>query len=195
MRMRWPSRVPALMRTSSGSVFVTVPSPWQVGQVVRFLPVPWQRGHCTLNFMRPPVCVICPVPLHSGHLPGASRKPWPWQVRADILARDVQAHHAAADRRPERNVDLIFEIGAGLRAFLRGAPPRRRRKFLPKMSRKLPPPPLPPLASPRWRCRPCQKNRSRRNRNGTPWPPSPEHPPGKPPGNPPRRRLPPPARA
>ncbi len=38
-------------------------------------------------------------------------------LRADILARDVETHDAAADRRPERDVDLIFEIGAGLGTF------------------------------------------------------------------------------
>ena len=36
---------------------------------------------------------------------------------ADVVPRDIQAHHAAADRRPEGNVDLIFEVGAGLGAF------------------------------------------------------------------------------
>jgi hypothetical protein len=34
------------------------------------------------------------------------------------VARDVQAHDSAADRRPEGNVDLIFEIGTRLGAFL-----------------------------------------------------------------------------
>ncbi len=34
------------------------PSPWHTGQVEIFFPVPWQRGQVTLNFMRPPVCVI-----------------------------------------------------------------------------------------------------------------------------------------
>src|SRR5450755_3959223 len=87
-RMRCPSRVPALMRTSSGSDFATMSSPWHVGHVVRFFPVPWHRGHCTLNFMRPPVCVICPVPLHSGHFPGASSDPCPWQV-AQVSCREI----------------------------------------------------------------------------------------------------------
>src|SRR5712675_3100233 len=68
------------MRTSSGSVRGTVPSPWHVGQTDTFFPVPWHRGHCTLNFMRPPVCEIWPVPLHCGHLPGASRTPCPLQL-------------------------------------------------------------------------------------------------------------------
>ena len=34
--MRWPSRVPGLMRTSSDSVRLTTPSPWQTGQVEMF---------------------------------------------------------------------------------------------------------------------------------------------------------------
>ena len=37
-----------------------------------------------------------------------------------ITPGNIQAHHAAADRRPEGNVDLIFEIGSGLGTFLRG---------------------------------------------------------------------------
>src|SRR5205085_11284179 len=77
-RIRCPSRVPALIRTSRGSVLVTTPSPRQLGQLERFFPVPWQRGHCTLNFIRPPVCVICPLPPHSGHFPGDSMAPSPW---------------------------------------------------------------------------------------------------------------------
>src|SRR5947209_7816513 len=40
-------------------------------------------------------------------------------IRAHVLACDVQPHDAAANRRPERNVDLILEIAARLRAFLR----------------------------------------------------------------------------
>ena len=56
------------------------PSPWQTGHTVRFLPLPPQRGHTTLNFMLPLFCVICPLPWHSGHWPGLSRKPWPWQL-------------------------------------------------------------------------------------------------------------------
>src|SRR4051812_43816758 len=39
-------------------------------------------------------------------------------LRADILARDVEAHDAAADRRPEGDVHLIFKVGAGLGAFV-----------------------------------------------------------------------------
>src|SRR5260370_28227168 len=40
-------------------------------------------------------------------------------IATNILPRDVQFHHAAANRRPEGNVDLIFEIRTRLRPFLR----------------------------------------------------------------------------
>ena len=43
-RMRWPSRVPALMRNSTVSVRVTVPSPWQLAQSFEDFPVPLQLG-------------------------------------------------------------------------------------------------------------------------------------------------------
>src|SRR5258706_3825550 len=36
----------------------------------------------------------------------------PVAICADILPRNVQPHHAASDRRPERHVYLIFKIGA-----------------------------------------------------------------------------------
>src|SRR5579875_3954072 len=62
-----PSRVPGLMRNSRGSRFITTPAPPQVGHVCCTLPEPPQRGHWILNFIRPPICVTCPVPWHSGH--------------------------------------------------------------------------------------------------------------------------------
>src|SRR5579862_3548915 len=37
---------------------------------------------------------------------------------ADVVARDVEAHDAATNGGPERDVDLIFEVGAGLGTFL-----------------------------------------------------------------------------
>src|SRR5262249_13219189 len=40
-------------------------------------------------------------------------------IRAGVLARDVQSHDAATNCRPERHVDLIFEIAAGLGALRR----------------------------------------------------------------------------
>ena len=40
-------------------------------------------------------------------------------VAANILPRDVQTHDAAANRRPEGNIDLVFEVAPGFRAFLR----------------------------------------------------------------------------
>src|SRR5579863_7120133 len=38
--------------------------------------------------------------------------------RTSIMPRNIQPHHPAADRRPERNVDLILEVGPRLRPFL-----------------------------------------------------------------------------
>src|SRR5215472_14529860 len=40
-------------------------------------------------------------------------------IRANILARDIQAHDPTANRRPERHVHLIFEIAARLRTGVR----------------------------------------------------------------------------
>ena len=79
-RMRWPSRVPALMRKSTVSVRLTTPSPWQVAQSLLMRPVPLQRGQGMLNFMRPPICVTWPVPWHSGHCVGPPVEACPWQV-------------------------------------------------------------------------------------------------------------------
>ena len=67
------------MRNSTGSVRLTTPSPLQVAQSLAVRPVPLQRGQGMLNFIRPPICVTWPVPLHSGHCicpPVAC----PWQV-------------------------------------------------------------------------------------------------------------------
>src|SRR6185369_3387707 len=36
-------------------------------------------------------------------------------IGTGIKARDVQAHHRAADRFPETDIDLVFQIGAALR--------------------------------------------------------------------------------
>ena len=41
-------------------------------------------------------------------------------VAAGVVARNVEAHHAAADRRPERNVDLILQVCSGFGAFFGG---------------------------------------------------------------------------
>src|SRR2546428_4311859 len=64
-------------------------------------------------------------------------------IGANILPCDVQAHDAAADRCPERHVDLVFEIGPRFGAFLRRrttAPPPP--KMPEKMSRNPPPAPV-----------------------------------------------------
>jgi len=36
--------------------------------------------HGMLNFIRPPICVTWPDPLHSGHCVGPPVDAWPWQV-------------------------------------------------------------------------------------------------------------------
>ena len=67
-RILCPSRVPGLIRNSSGSVRYTTPSPWHVAHAFCALPLPPQCGHWMLNFIRPPICVTCPVPWHSGQV-------------------------------------------------------------------------------------------------------------------------------
>ena len=80
MRMRCPSRVPGLMRTSMVSLRGIAPSPPQTLQVVRSRPVPPQRGQGTLNFIPPLDCVIWPLPPHCGHFAELSRYPRPEQL-------------------------------------------------------------------------------------------------------------------
>ena len=43
--------------------------------------------------------------------------------RANLLPLDLQPRCAAANRRPEVDIDLVFEIGSRLGALLRLAPP------------------------------------------------------------------------
>src|SRR5580692_10900996 len=62
-------------------------------------------------------------------------------IRARILPRNVELHHAAADRCPERHIDLILQIAASFGSRLRrrsASPP----KIPEKMSRNPPPPPV-----------------------------------------------------
>ena len=80
-RRREPSRAPGGMRISTLSVWVTRPSPPQVGQALRSLPEPPQRGQVRLNFMAPAIWLTCPVPLHCGQVTSpAPVEPEPWQV-------------------------------------------------------------------------------------------------------------------
>jgi len=46
--------------------------PWQDRAGGNVLSGPVTAREATLNFMRPPVCSIVPLPLHCGHTPGAS---------------------------------------------------------------------------------------------------------------------------
>src|SRR3984957_4154825 len=43
-------------------------------------------------------------------------------VRANVLPRDIQAQDTAANRGPERHVDLVFQIASRFGACLRGSP-------------------------------------------------------------------------
>src|SRR4029077_12916408 len=44
-------------------------------------------------------------------------------ISADIAAGNVQSHHAAPDRGPERDVNLVFQVRARFRAFSSGRSP------------------------------------------------------------------------
>ena len=52
-------------------------------------------------------------------LPGSLDEAVAMAVPAHVAPRDIQLHHPAADRRPERHIDLIFQIAARFRPFLR----------------------------------------------------------------------------
>jgi hypothetical protein len=105
---------------------MTTPSPWQVGQAFEMRPVPPQRGQGMLNFMRPPICVTWPVPLHSGQVRGCAGRGLAVAGGADFLAVNLDAGVAAADGGPEIDWRLVFEIGAGLGTALRLAAAVRR---------------------------------------------------------------------
>jgi hypothetical protein len=49
-------------------------------------------------------------------------------ISADIASRDVDLHHPAADRGPERNIDLVLKIGPRLRPLVHGLTARAARK-------------------------------------------------------------------
>src|SRR5260370_3151307 len=53
-----------------------------------------------------------------GTLAGSLERSLAVTGRADVVARDIQPHHAAADCRPERNIDLIFQVRPRFTAFL-----------------------------------------------------------------------------
>src|SRR5207237_1947826 len=131
-----------LMRASIGSVRLTTPSPWHTGHDETFLPVPWHRGQVTLNFIRPPVCSIVPLPLHCGHTPGCSITPLPWQFAHTswrvILSRMTPPRIAV------QNGTLTWYSRSlpGSGPSCATAPPRPPPNMLEKMSRKPPPPPV-----------------------------------------------------
>src|ERR1035441_4074141 len=123
-----------------------------------------------------------PRPVALRTFPRSFQEALPVTIRANIVARDIQAHHPAADRGPERHVDLVFQIGPGFGTFL------RRRCSAPSAEDSsedvaeatataaaptpstLPPPPCAYPSAPARRCRPGQKNRPRQNRRERPGP-------------------------
>src|SRR5579859_1315651 len=151
--MRCPSRVPGLIRMVNGSLRVTTPSPLQTLQTVRAWPEPPQRGQVTLNFMRPLVCVTCPLPPHSGHGPGLSRYPRPAQLAQTSWRLMVSRNSAPriACQKPTLTWYSRSEPGCGPALKPSSLAPRPPPKMLLKMSRKppllvlvrLPAPPVP----------------------------------------------------
>jgi len=95
-------------------------SPPQTPQVETFLPVPWHLGQTVLNFMRPPFCVIWPLPPHWLHLPGDSMRPLPRQLE-QVSRREMFRRMTPPLMVSRKARDLVFEVIAGLGAFvLRG---------------------------------------------------------------------------
>ena len=115
-RMRWPSRVPGLMRNSTVSVRVTMPSPWQVGQSFEIWPraVAARAGDVELHAAAHLRHLARAVAL--GTLCAASDVRLAMAGGAGLLAIDLDARLAAADGGPEVDRGLILEVGAGLRA-------------------------------------------------------------------------------
>src|ERR1035441_7038332 len=132
-----------------------------------------------------------PRPVALRTFPRSFQEALPVTIRANIVARDIQAHHPAADRGPERHVDLVFQIGPGFGTFLRrrcsapsaedssedvaeatlpGAPPESSLQKCRGSYSPPPPPPPVPSSAPALRCRPGQKNRTRQNRRERPGP-------------------------
>ena len=91
------------------------------------------------------------APAGLGNLPGAAafralarcfNESVSVTVAASVAAGNIQAHHAAANRGPEGNTHLVFEIAPWFGAVSVPAAPRPPPNMLEKISRKPPPPPL-----------------------------------------------------
>jgi hypothetical protein len=104
--MRWPSRVPGLMRNSSGSRRVTTPAPSQVALDVEL------HASAHLGDLAGAVAL--------GAFHGTAGGGLAFAGGAELLALDFEAGGAAADGGPEVDGDLVFEVGAGLGALLLG---------------------------------------------------------------------------
>src|ERR1051326_634848 len=58
----------------------------------------------------------CPVALRT--LSRRLKRPLPMASRTSVMPRNIQPHHPAANCRPERHIDLIFQIRTRLRPFV-----------------------------------------------------------------------------
>ena len=141
-RRREPLRAPGGMRTSTVSVWVTRPSPPQVGQALRSLPEPPHRGQVRLNFMAPAIWVTCAgaFALRAGDFAGAGGAGAVAGV-ADVVAGDVEARLRAFDGLPEIDIHHVLEVaalfGLGVRRLRRRV--RRRTARRCRGSRRRPP--------------------------------------------------------
>ena len=114
-RMRWPSRVPGLMRNSAVSVRATVPWPLQVCTCLLHLSSTAAAWALDIEFH--PSAHLChlagAVAFRANHFAALGSRAM--TGRARHLTSDLQLQRAAANRRPEIDIHLIFEIATGLR--------------------------------------------------------------------------------
>ena len=122
-RRRDPLRAPGGIRTSTGSVRVTRPSPPQVGQALRSLPVPPQRGqvHIEPHGAGHLADVAGALTLRAGHFARAARS-GAVTGAADFVARDIEAGLGAADGLPEIDIHDVLEVAALFGLLLGCAP-------------------------------------------------------------------------
>jgi hypothetical protein len=78
-------------------------------------PMASRTGHIKLH---PPASLFDrPLAMTLRTHPWSLNKAIAMTISADIAPGNIQLHHAAADRRPERHIDLILKIAARLRTF------------------------------------------------------------------------------
>src|SRR5258707_10160282 len=104
-RTRPPFATPAGMRTSIDSIRRTRPSPLQVLQSVRSLPVPPHRVHGTLKRILPAACWIVPVPPHAAQVCGEPTAPVPWQV-PQVSSRVIESFFTAPRTASQKPISI-----------------------------------------------------------------------------------------